>query len=80
MKALDLGPDKMRKLKNFNEWLEEAENRMNYIGTNNNDEKISLLRSWGGSDLVTFMKLHAKVNLETTPAHDGIEEVQHHTR
>ena len=28
MPQLDMGPDKMRKLKKFNEWLEEAENRM----------------------------------------------------
>ena len=31
MKPLDMGPDKMRKLKKFSEWLEEAENRMTYI-------------------------------------------------
>ena len=26
MRQLDMGPDKMRRLKKFNEWLEEAEN------------------------------------------------------
>ena len=74
MKQLDLGPDKMRKLKKFNEWLEEAENRMKYLGSNTNDEKISLLRAWGGPDLVSFMKLHAKVKFYI-PATDTEAEI-----
>ena len=61
MQQLDMGPDKMRKLKKFNEWLEEAENRMTYIDAETDAEKISLLRSWGGPDLLNFMKMHAKV-------------------
>ena len=68
MRPLELGSDKMRKLKIFNEWLEEAENRMKYLGVNTDDEKISLLRAWGNSEIVTFMKLHAKVRFETVPA------------
>ena len=44
MQQLDMGPDKMRKLKKFNEWLEEAENRMTYIDAETDAEKISLLR------------------------------------
>lgn len=75
MSPLDMGPDKMQKLKRFNEWLEEAENRMRYLAANTNDEKISLLRAWGGTDLVSFMKLHAKVKLETTPATDTTDEI-----
>ena len=57
MRPLELGSDKMRKLKIFNEWLEEAENRMKYLGVNTDDEKISLLRAWGNSEIVTFMKI-----------------------
>ena len=75
MKPLDMGPDKMRKLKKFSEWLEEAENRMTYIGANRDEEKISLLRSWGGPELVNFMKLHAKVVLETIPARGDEPEI-----
>ena len=44
IKTLDLGGEKMRKLKKFNEWLEEAENRMVYIGANTDEEKIL---GWG---------------------------------
>ena len=68
IKTLDLGCEKMRKLKKFNEWLEEAENRMVYIGANTDEEKVTLLRSWGGTDFVNFMKLNAKVLFEPTRA------------
>ena len=70
MRPLELGQDKMRKLRNFNEWLEEAENRMRYINAETDEEKISLLRAWGNTELVSFMKLHAKVNFETIPEID----------
>ena len=74
MKQLDMGTDKMRRLRKFNEWLEEAENRMRYIGVNTDNERISLLRSWGGQDLVNFMKIHAKVLFEAIPATADDEE------
>ena len=37
---------------------------MEYIGVENDKDKITLLKSWGGSELVDFMKTSAKVNLE----------------
>ena len=43
---------------------------MKYIGVNEDGKKLILLRSWGGADLVSFMKSHAKVKFEETPA-DG---------
>ena len=73
MRQLDMGPEKIRRLIKFNEWLEEAENRMTYIGITTDEERISLLRSWGGQELVTFMKLHAKVRFEPTPAPEAGE-------
>ena len=70
MKPLNMGFDRMQKLQRFNQWLEEAENRFQYLGCDTDDEKLCLLRAWGGTELVSFMKLHAKVKLETTPATD----------
>ena len=70
MKPLNMGLDRMQKLQRFNQWLEEAENRFQYLGCDADDEKLCLLRAWGGTELVSFMKLHAKVRLETTPATD----------
>ena len=49
-------------------WFGYAENRMRYIGVGEDDKKVILLRSWGGSELVTFMKTHAKIDFEAIPA------------
>ena len=56
MRKCFLGSNKMARLKIFDEWLEEASNRMEYIGDENDKDKITLLKSWGGSELVDFMK------------------------
>ena len=44
MRQCVLGDDKMRKLTIFEDWLEEAESRMEYIGISDDKEKIILLR------------------------------------
>ena len=56
MPACNLGTNKMMKLTIFEEWLEEAENRMNYIGSSDCRSKISLLKAWGGAELLEFIK------------------------
>ena len=40
-----LGTDKMKKLNIFNEWLEDTDNRMAYIGINIDKEKLILLKT-----------------------------------
>ena len=67
--------NKMTRLTQFEHWLEEAENRMRFIGVADDDKKAILLRSWGGSELVQFMRTHAKVKFEATPASEGTAAV-----
>ena len=40
-----LGTNKMTKLTKFEEWLEEVENRMEYIGNQSDKDKIILLKA-----------------------------------
>lgn len=54
MQPLKLGANKMARLKIFDEWLEEATNRMDYIGVSSDKDKITLLKTWGGHDLVVL--------------------------
>ena len=63
-----LTSEKISRLRQFETWLEEAENRMKFIGVDQDEKKLILLRSWGGAELVKFMKSHAKVKFEVTPA------------
>ena len=52
-----------------------AENRMQFIGVTEDTKKVNLLRSWGGADLVKFMKTHASVRLQATPAAGTAAEI-----
>ena len=68
MRQCTLGDDKMRKLTLFDEWLEEAECRMEYIGTLSDKEKIILLRTWGGQEIKELIKrLSSKLIKTNTP-------------
>ena len=70
MAPCSLGTNKMSKLTKFEEWLEEAEYRMEYIGNQGDKEKIILLRSWGGSELNEFIKTHVTIVTTPQPATD----------
>ena len=63
-----LGKNKMTKLTKFEEWLEEAENRMDYIGNQDDRDKIILLKSWGGSELNEFIKTRVSIITTQQPA------------
>ena len=65
MRPCELGVDKMTRLQNFECWLEEAESRMKYIGTTDNHGKITLMKAWGGPDMVDFMKTNAGVKFDS---------------
>ena len=71
----NLGTDKMKQHQHFETWLEEVENRMRYMGVTEDTKKISLLRSWGGPDLVKLMKAHAGVRFDDTPATADTEAI-----
>ena len=70
MKPFVLGTNKMTRLKRFEEWLEDANSRMQYIGTKEDAAKIILLKTWAGTELVEYMKIHAKVHFEAKPESD----------
>ena len=66
----NLGSNKMAQLRIFDEWLEEAKSRMDFIGVTEDKEKITLLKNWGGSELTEFMGTSAKVKLEVKGEED----------
>ena len=72
IKPFILGTNKMTPLKRFEEWLEDANSRMQYIGSKNDAAKIILLKKFGlgQSYIVEYMKIHAKVHFEAKPETD----------
>lgn len=67
MQPCTMGTNKMTKLTKFEEWLEEAENRMAYIGNNDDASKVILLKTWGGIELMEFIKTHKIDTDQTAP-------------
>ena len=67
MKPFALGTNKMTRLKRFEEWLEDENSRMQYIGNKEGAAKIILLKILAGTELVEYMKIHAKVHFEVKP-------------
>ena len=71
MRQCVLGDDKMRKLTLFEEWLEEAECRMEYIGDISDKEKTILLRTWGGQEIKELIRrLSSKLSGPAVPSKD----------
>ncbi len=70
-----LGSEKMTRLQHFETWLEEAENRMKFLGVTDDTQKVSLLRSWGGPELVTFMKSQGNIRFDTVPAEGTVAAI-----
>ena len=70
IKPFVLGTNKMTRLKRLEEWLEYANSRMQYIGTHDDASKIILLKTWAGTELMEYTKIHAKVYFKAKPATD----------
>ena len=66
MQPLNLGANKMARLKIFDEWIEEATNRMDYIGVSSDKDKITLLKTWGGHDLVVLLSTCGHAGAESS--------------
>ena len=74
MPACQLGSNKMMKLTKFEEWLEEAENRMAYIVSNDDFSKAILLKTWGGSEITEFIKTHKITSTSYDEMIEGIKK------
>ena len=81
MRPCILGTNKMMKLTKFTEWLEEAENRMTYIGTTDDTAKVILLKTWGGQELTEFIKT-SKIDVQETNAEltENVEDEDSYTK
>ena len=75
MAPCTLGTNKMTKLTKFEEWLEEAENRIDYIGHQEDKDKVRLLKSWGGSELNEFIKTYVSIRTTAQPAEGDNPEI-----
>ena len=54
MGACVLGIDKVKRPKVFQDWVKEAQAKIDYMGITDNKQKVALLKSWAGRELLNF--------------------------
>ena len=67
MEPCNLGIDKVKRLKNFQDWCKEAEAKITYMGITEDTRKVALLKSWAGRTLLNFWEKEARIQFETIP-------------
>ena len=67
MEPCHLGIDKVKRLKNFQDWCKEAEAKITYMGITGDTRKVALLKSWAGRTLLNFWEKEARIQLEKIP-------------
>ena len=78
MEPCNLGIDKVKRLRNFQDWCKEAEAKITYMGITEDTRKVALLKSWAGRTFLNFWKKEARIHLEKIPripAAGGQDEV-----
>ena len=65
------------RLKRFNDWIKGAKAKIDFMGLDNDRQKISLLPSWSGPDLLVFWEREVNIRFADVPAVivDGVEQV-----
>ena len=53
MEPCSLGIDKIKRLRQFNDWMKEVQSKMEFMGVTENTKKIALLKSWAGRELLS---------------------------
>ena len=61
MAPCQLGIDKTKRLRRYNDWLKEAESKMEVMGVTESRKKTALIKSWAGSELINFWETEARV-------------------
>ena len=67
MGACVLGIDEIKRPKVFMDWLKEAQAKIDYMGISDNKQKVALLRSWAGRELLNFWEKEARIQFTAIP-------------
>ncbi len=61
MPACDLGKDKVRRVKKFQDWRSDAEAKMKVLGITQSQKKVDFVRSCAGAELLEFWRKEARI-------------------
>ena len=64
MGQCNLGVDKVKRLKRFSDWMKGAEAKIDFMGLTADKQKISLLRSWAGPELLVYWEREVGIRFQ----------------
>ena len=70
-----MGIDKVKRLKRFNDWVKAAEAKMDFMGLTSDTQKVNLLRSWTGPDLILYWEREVGIRFKATAQVDAVGNV-----
>ena len=68
-----LGKDRIKRVKKFEDWIRDAEAKIKVLQLNTDQEKIDFIKSCAGHELIEFWTKEARVRFEPVPRDDDAQ-------
>ena len=81
MSPCHLGKNKLKRYRKWKDWIQDAENKMTFLGLDTGASKISFIRSCAGAELTEFWDKEARIRFTaiTADVARGIQAQAAHT-
>lgn len=71
MPPCNLGRNKLTRYRKWKDWIQDAENKMTFMGLTTDPSKISFIRSCAGAELTEFWNKEARIRFTAVPADEA---------
>ena len=71
MPGCQLGRNKIKRFKKWNDWLRDAESKMRFLSITEGAQKVDFLRSCAGGELIEFWSKEVRIRFEDIPANQA---------
>ena len=71
----NLGVDKVKRFKRFSDWMKGAEAKIDFMGLTTDKQKISLLRSWAGPELLVYWEREVGIRFQAVERVQAVGDV-----
>ena len=68
-----LGKDRIKRVKKFEDWIRDAEAKIKVLKLNTDEEKKDFIKSCVGHELLEFWLKEARIRFETVPRDDTVQ-------
>ena len=79
MAPCELGKDKLKRIRRYNDWIRDTEAKMKALNIVTNEARLNFIRSCAGQELTEFWEKEVRIRMEDTPATADMEAQAAHT-